>query len=46
MERGPAVANQMLKHGLVGTSDKIRERLKQYADAGGGSVLACISGPT
>ena len=34
MERGPAVANQMLKHGLVGTPEKIRERLNQYTDAG------------
>jgi alkanesulfonate monooxygenase SsuD/methylene tetrahydromethanopterin reductase-like flavin-dependent oxidoreductase (luciferase family) len=45
MERGPAVANQMLKHGLVGTSDKIRERLKQYADAGVDQFLLAFQDP-
>jgi alkanesulfonate monooxygenase SsuD/methylene tetrahydromethanopterin reductase-like flavin-dependent oxidoreductase (luciferase family) len=34
MERGPGVAHQMLKHGLVGTADKIGERLREYIDAG------------
>ena len=34
MERGPVVANQMPKHGLVGTPEKIRERLEQYTEAG------------
>jgi alkanesulfonate monooxygenase SsuD/methylene tetrahydromethanopterin reductase-like flavin-dependent oxidoreductase (luciferase family) len=45
MERGPAVANQMLKHGLVGTSDKIRERLKQYAYAGVDQFLLAFQDP-
>jgi len=45
MERGPAVANQMHKHGLVGTSDKIRERLKQYADAGVDQFLLAFQDP-
>ena len=45
MARGPAVANQMLKHGLVGTSDKIRERLKQYADAGVDQFLLAFQDP-
>jgi alkanesulfonate monooxygenase SsuD/methylene tetrahydromethanopterin reductase-like flavin-dependent oxidoreductase (luciferase family) len=45
MERGPAVANQMLKHGLIGTSDKIRERLKQYADAGVDQFLLAFQDP-
>ena len=34
MERGPGVAHQMLQHGLVGTADKIGERLREYIDAG------------
>ena len=34
MERGPGVAHQMLKHGLVGTADKIGERLREYIDVG------------
>jgi alkanesulfonate monooxygenase SsuD/methylene tetrahydromethanopterin reductase-like flavin-dependent oxidoreductase (luciferase family) len=34
MERGPEVAYQILKHGLVGKTDKIAERLKKYIDAG------------
>ncbi len=34
MERGRGVAHQMLKHGLVGTADKIGERLREYIDAG------------
>jgi len=34
MERGPGVAHQMLEHGLVGTADKIGERLREYIDAG------------
>jgi alkanesulfonate monooxygenase SsuD/methylene tetrahydromethanopterin reductase-like flavin-dependent oxidoreductase (luciferase family) len=34
MERGPGVAHQMLKHGLVGTADKIGERVREYIDAG------------
>jgi alkanesulfonate monooxygenase SsuD/methylene tetrahydromethanopterin reductase-like flavin-dependent oxidoreductase (luciferase family) len=45
MERGPAVANQMLKHGLVGTPEKIRERLKQYADAGVDQFLLAFQDP-
>ncbi len=34
MERGPGVAHQILKHSLVGTADKIEERLREYIDAG------------
>ena len=45
MERGPAVASQMLKHGLVGTPDKIGERLKQYADAGVNQFLLAFQDP-
>ena len=45
MERGPAVANRMLKHGLVGTPEKIRERLKQYTDAGVDQFLLAFQDP-
>ena len=45
MERGPAVANQMLKHGLVGTPEEIRERLKQYTDAGVEQFLLAFQDP-
>jgi alkanesulfonate monooxygenase SsuD/methylene tetrahydromethanopterin reductase-like flavin-dependent oxidoreductase (luciferase family) len=45
MERGPAVANQMLKHGLVGTPEKIRERLKQYTDTGVEQFLLAFQDP-
>ena len=45
MERGPAVANQMLKHGLVGTPGKIREMLKEYIDAGVDQFLLAFQDP-
>jgi alkanesulfonate monooxygenase SsuD/methylene tetrahydromethanopterin reductase-like flavin-dependent oxidoreductase (luciferase family) len=45
MARGPAVANQMLKHGLVGTPEEIRERLKQYTDAGVEQFLLAFQDP-
>src|SRR5919202_5640319 len=34
MERGPSVAYQILKHGLVGKPDKIAEKLKEYTNVG------------
>jgi alkanesulfonate monooxygenase SsuD/methylene tetrahydromethanopterin reductase-like flavin-dependent oxidoreductase (luciferase family) len=34
MERGPGVAHQILKHGLVGRPDKIAEKLNEYVNAG------------
>lgn len=45
MERGPAVANQMLKHGLVGTPEKIRERIKQYTEVGVDQFLLAFQDP-
>jgi len=45
MERGPAVANQMLKHGLVGTPETIANRLKQYTDAGVDQFLLAFQDP-
>ena len=34
MERGPSVAHQILKHGLVGKPNEIAEKLKEYTNAG------------
>ena len=34
MERGPSVAHQILKHGLVGKPDEITEKLIEYTNAG------------
>jgi alkanesulfonate monooxygenase SsuD/methylene tetrahydromethanopterin reductase-like flavin-dependent oxidoreductase (luciferase family) len=34
MERGPGVAHQILKHGLVGKPDEIAKKLKEYTNAG------------
>ena len=34
MERGPSVAYQILKNGLVGKPDKITEKIKEYINAG------------
>jgi alkanesulfonate monooxygenase SsuD/methylene tetrahydromethanopterin reductase-like flavin-dependent oxidoreductase (luciferase family) len=34
MERGPNVAHQTLKHGLIGKPDKVAEKLKEYMNAG------------
>ena len=34
MERGPGVAHQLLKHGLVGKPDEITKKLNEYTNAG------------
>jgi len=34
MERGPSVYNQILANGLVGTTDRVAERIREYTDAG------------
>jgi alkanesulfonate monooxygenase SsuD/methylene tetrahydromethanopterin reductase-like flavin-dependent oxidoreductase (luciferase family) len=34
MERGPGVAHQILKHGLVGKPEEIAEKLIEYVNAG------------
>jgi alkanesulfonate monooxygenase SsuD/methylene tetrahydromethanopterin reductase-like flavin-dependent oxidoreductase (luciferase family) len=34
MERGPSMAHQIVKHGLIGKPDKITEKLKEYTNAG------------
>ena len=34
MDRGPGVFNQIMRNGLVGTPDRIREKIKDYVNAG------------
>ena len=34
MDRGPSIHNQILQNGLVGTPDRVRERIEEYVDAG------------
>jgi alkanesulfonate monooxygenase SsuD/methylene tetrahydromethanopterin reductase-like flavin-dependent oxidoreductase (luciferase family) len=45
MERGPAIVSQILKHGLVGTPEKIGERLQQYTNAGVDQFLLAFQDP-
>ena len=45
MERGPGVAHQILKHGLVGKPDKIAERLKEYMNAGADQFFLAFQDP-
>jgi hypothetical protein len=34
MERGPNILHQIRKHGLIGKSTTVAERIKEYLDAG------------
>lgn len=34
MDRGPGVYNQILQNGLVGTKDRVRQKIDEYADLG------------
>jgi alkanesulfonate monooxygenase SsuD/methylene tetrahydromethanopterin reductase-like flavin-dependent oxidoreductase (luciferase family) len=45
MERGPGMAYQILKHGLVGKPDKIAEKLKEYTSAGVDQFLLAFQDP-
>jgi alkanesulfonate monooxygenase SsuD/methylene tetrahydromethanopterin reductase-like flavin-dependent oxidoreductase (luciferase family) len=45
MERGPGVAHQILKHGLVGKPDNIAEKLKEYTNAGVDQFLLAFQDP-
>jgi alkanesulfonate monooxygenase SsuD/methylene tetrahydromethanopterin reductase-like flavin-dependent oxidoreductase (luciferase family) len=45
MERGPGVSHQIFKHGLVGKTDKIAERLKEYTDAGVNQFFLAFQDP-
>ena len=45
IERGPGVTHQILNHGLVGTADKIAERIKEYTDAGVNQFFLAFQDP-
>ena len=45
LERGPGVVSQMLKHGLIGTPEEIRERLQHYSNAGVDQFLLAFQDP-
>ena len=45
MERGPSVAHQILKHGIVGKPDKIAEKLREYTDAGVDQFFLAFQNP-
>ncbi|CAN5366085.1 hypothetical protein BH18THE2_BH18THE2_29290 [soil metagenome] len=45
MERGPRVAHQLFKYGLVGTAAKIAEKLKEYTDAGVNQFFLAFQDP-
>jgi alkanesulfonate monooxygenase SsuD/methylene tetrahydromethanopterin reductase-like flavin-dependent oxidoreductase (luciferase family) len=45
MERGLGRAHHILKHGLVGKTDKIAERLKTYMDAGVNQFFLAFQDP-
>lgn len=34
MDRGPGVYNQILQNGLVGTKDRVKQKVNEYADSG------------
>jgi len=34
MDRGPGVYNQILQNGLVGTKDRVRQKIDEYANSG------------
>jgi alkanesulfonate monooxygenase SsuD/methylene tetrahydromethanopterin reductase-like flavin-dependent oxidoreductase (luciferase family) len=45
MERGPAVYNQILNNGLVGTPDNISNRIKEYTEAGVNQFFLAFQDP-
>ena len=45
MERGPSVYNQILNNGLVGTPDRVAERIREYTDAGIGQFFLAFQDP-
>lgn len=45
MERGPAVYNQILNNGLVGTPDNISKRIKEYTEAGVNQFFLAFQDP-
>jgi alkanesulfonate monooxygenase SsuD/methylene tetrahydromethanopterin reductase-like flavin-dependent oxidoreductase (luciferase family) len=45
MERGPGSYSQLLKHGLIGTPDKVATRVKEYANIGINQFLLAFQDP-
>jgi alkanesulfonate monooxygenase SsuD/methylene tetrahydromethanopterin reductase-like flavin-dependent oxidoreductase (luciferase family) len=45
LERGPGVASQIFKHGLIGTPERIHERLQNYLNAGVDQFLLAFQDP-
>jgi alkanesulfonate monooxygenase SsuD/methylene tetrahydromethanopterin reductase-like flavin-dependent oxidoreductase (luciferase family) len=45
MERGPGMYNQTLKHGLIGTPEKVATRVKEYTDAGINQFFLAFQNP-
>jgi alkanesulfonate monooxygenase SsuD/methylene tetrahydromethanopterin reductase-like flavin-dependent oxidoreductase (luciferase family) len=45
MERGPGVYNQILKHGLIGTPEKVAARVKEYTDIGINQFFLAFQNP-
>jgi alkanesulfonate monooxygenase SsuD/methylene tetrahydromethanopterin reductase-like flavin-dependent oxidoreductase (luciferase family) len=45
MERGPGVYNQILRNGLVGTQEKIAQRVKEYVEGGVGQFFLAFHDP-
>ena len=45
MERGPRSHSQILKHGLIGTPEKVADRVKEYTDTGINQFLLAFHEP-
>lgn len=45
MERGPSSHSQILKHGLIGTPEKVADRVKEYTDTGINQFLLAFHEP-
>ena len=45
MERGPGSYSKILRHGLIGTPEKVAERVKEYADMGINQLLLAFHEP-
>jgi len=45
MERGPGSYSQILKHGLIGTPEKVATRVKEYTDIGINQFLLAFHDP-
>ena len=45
MERGPSSYSQILKHGLIGTPEKVATRVKEYAEIGINQFLLAFQDP-